>query len=248
MINLQKWGLLVTELTDHDVLKLLESGESETVEFKESFNDEALETIGAFSNARGGVLLVGVKDSGTVCGLQIGKKTIEDIANRIQSVTDPRLQPSISVISITSENILAIKVDKNTGTPISVRGRFYKRTGKTNQRMSHEEIMQRITASSGLSWDAQIEEGASLSDFDQELINRFVESTNKLGRRPIPDTDNSVNFLQKLELVKGDTPTRAALLLFGKNPETYFPSAFLKIGRFRSPTVIVDDHEVHGTL
>ena len=63
-----------------------------TVEFKESFNDEALEAIGAFSNARGGILLIGVEDSGRVCDFQIGKKTVEDIANRIQTVTDPRIQ------------------------------------------------------------------------------------------------------------------------------------------------------------
>lgn len=67
--------------------KLLESisvGESEPVEFKESFGDKALEAISAFSNSRGGTLLIGVKDSGEVCGTQIGKKTLEDMANRIQ--------------------------------------------------------------------------------------------------------------------------------------------------------------------
>jgi hypothetical protein len=37
---------------------ILSQGESETVEFKASFNDEALETIGAFANAAGGVLLI----------------------------------------------------------------------------------------------------------------------------------------------------------------------------------------------
>ena len=36
--------------------------------------------------------------------------------------------------------------------------------------------------------------------------------------------------------------------LFGKNPQTYFLSAFVKLGRFRSPTLIVDDREVHGSL
>jgi len=42
--------------------------------------------------------------------------------------------------------------------------------------------------------------------------------------------------------------TRAAVLLFGKEPQRFYPSAFVKIGRFRSPTLIVDDRELYGTL
>jgi len=51
-----------------------------------------------------------------------------------------------------------------------------------------------------------------------------------------------------MEVIREETPTRAALLLFGKNSESYFSSAFLKMGRFRSPTLIVDDREAHGAL
>ncbi len=58
------------------LLELLAGGESETVEFKESFNDEAIETIGAFINAKGGTLLIGVKNSGAICGVSVGKKNV----------------------------------------------------------------------------------------------------------------------------------------------------------------------------
>src|SRR5262249_7831787 len=84
-------GLRVIEITKEKIFDLIATGESETVEFKESFGDEALEAIGAFASARGGILLIGVKDSGDVLGVQIGKKTLEDIANRIQEATDPRI-------------------------------------------------------------------------------------------------------------------------------------------------------------
>jgi len=38
------------------------------------------------------------------------------------------------------------------------------------------------------------------------------------------------------------------VLLFGKEPQRFYPSALVKIGRFRSPTLIVDDREVDSTL
>ncbi|HCC23908.1 MAG TPA: hypothetical protein DEP85_00115, partial [Holosporales bacterium] len=236
------------DITTDILLELIAAGESETLEFKESFGDRALEAVSAFANSRGGTLLIGVKDMGEICGVQIGKKTLEDIANRIQEATDPRLQPFLSIIECGKKSVIAIKVAAGTGAPISVRGRYFRRSGRTNQRMSHEEIMQRMVASTGLSWDAFGESTATLDDLDAKLINRFMEAVKKLGRRPLPESSAYYEFLRKMELICDETPTRAALLLFGKNPESYFPSAFVKMGRFRSPTLIVDDREAHGAL
>jgi len=238
----------VLDITTDILLELIAAGESETLEFKESFGDRALEAVSAFANSRGGTLLIGVKDMGEICGVQIGKKTLEDIANRIQEATDPRLQPFLSIIECGKKSVIAIKVAAGTGAPISVRGRYFRRSGRTNQRMSHEEIMQRMVASTGLSWDAFGESTATLDDLDAKLINRFMEAVKKLGRRPLPESSAYYEFLRKMELICDETPTRAALLLFGKNPESYFPSAFVKMGRFRSPTLIVDDREAHGAL
>ncbi len=47
-----------------DLKKLISKGESETLEFKESLQlkDEIGETISAFSNSNGGIILIGVSD------------------------------------------------------------------------------------------------------------------------------------------------------------------------------------------
>lgn len=238
------------EVNPENISEVIAGGESETIEFKTSFNDESIEAVGAFSNSRGGSVFIGIGNSGEICGYQIGNKTIEDIANRIQEATDPRLQPYISIVTpaCMEKKIVVIQVPPAAGTPISVRGRYFRRTGKTNQRMSHEEIMKRMVDSVGLSWDAIVENGASPDDLDSNLIKRFIKSMNELKRRPIPEQTSDHEVLRKLEFVRDGSPTRAALLLFGKNPGFYFSSAFLKMGRFRSPTLIVDDHEVHGSL
>ena len=54
--------------------------------------------------------------------------------------------------------------------------------------------------------------------------------------------------LQKLKLLKNGKPTRAAILLFGKDPQEFYIPAILKVGRFRPGNIIVDDREIRGTV
>ena len=49
-----------------NIKEIIASGESETVEFKESLDNSALECIAAFSNTNGGDLYIGVRDDGTI--------------------------------------------------------------------------------------------------------------------------------------------------------------------------------------
>ncbi len=190
------------ELTKQKLLEFLAHGESERVEFKESFNDEALEVIGAFANASGGTLFIGVSDSGKITGLQIGKKTIEDIANRIQEGADPRIQPSISKFILENKAILIIQILQTTNVPVSIRGRFFRRVGKTNQRMSHEEIMARLIARTGLSWDAHIENDAAFSDLNIDAIKKFVSKVREKGRLPIPEQASDEEVIRKIKLIE----------------------------------------------
>ena len=70
--------------------------ESSTIELKESpgLKDEIGEAVSAFSNNNG---VIGVDDSGKVIGVEIGKKTIEGLANYIRQHTESQVYPEIIV-------------------------------------------------------------------------------------------------------------------------------------------------------
>lgn len=81
-----------------------------------------------------------------------------------------------------------------------------------------------------------------------QQLQRFRRLCSLNVRRVIlPEEDDRV-MLKKLGLLDQRQLTRAAVLLFAKEPQRFCPSAFVKVGRFLSPTVIVDDREVYGTL
>lgn len=60
--------------------------ESQNIEFKESWRDEYLKCICGFANAQGGMLYIGIKDNGEVCGVPDTKKLMKDIPNKVREL------------------------------------------------------------------------------------------------------------------------------------------------------------------
>ena len=69
----------------NDLLKLISVGENEGLEFKESLRlkEEIGQAVSAFSNARGGSILVGVLNDEKVIGVDIGRNTLEELHESI---------------------------------------------------------------------------------------------------------------------------------------------------------------------
>lgn len=59
-----------------NIQKLIQAGESDTIEFKLSFNDETIETVVAFSNTSGGSVFIGIDDNGKFVGVTVGQETM----------------------------------------------------------------------------------------------------------------------------------------------------------------------------
>ena len=86
----------------------------------------------------------------------------------------------------------------------------------------------------GRSWDEVINDRASLKDIDREAIDYFIDKGIEAER--VPDDlrkASTEEVLTSLGLVdESGGLTNAAVLLFGKKPQQYYPSAVFKIGRF----------------
>jgi ATP-dependent DNA helicase RecG len=89
-----------------EIDKLIHEGESEKLEFKSSFDREAIETLVAFANSSGGFMLVGVQDDGVICGVTIGKESIQNWINQIKMTTTPAIIPDVTPIIIEEKNVV----------------------------------------------------------------------------------------------------------------------------------------------
>lgn len=90
----------MVEIMAKDIKKLIAHGEDQNLEFKASLRlrEEIGETISAFANVDGGIILVGVSDKSEILGVDIGKKTIEDLANWVKENTDPHISGAFVVV------------------------------------------------------------------------------------------------------------------------------------------------------
>jgi ATP-dependent DNA helicase RecG len=229
-----------------DLKKLIAAGESQAVEFKESFGDEAMESIAAFANSTGGVLLVGIADNCSIKGVQLGKETLRVWANKIAQATG--LNPNISEVKLAGKSIVSVNVAESPVKPVPCCGRYFRRVDKSNRRVTDDDLTRIVLEKVGVTWDEVPETRAKVSDIDDERLAGFRALCNEKRRRLMPQADSDQAVLDKLGLLKNGKPLRAALLLFGREPQRWYPSASVKIGRFRPGNNIVDDKEVGGTL
>lgn len=225
----------------------LAAGESETCEFRSSFGDEAVRTLCAFANTRGGALWLGVNDAGKVIGVELGKESLRDWANQIRQALG--VNASLEPVAVGDKTVVRITVAESGLKPVRFRGRSWKRVGSTDQQASEDDETRWVLERIGQTWDALPEPRACWDDLAPEQIALFRRRCNQQGRRLIPDSEDDVTVLSKLGLITPEeTLTRAAVLLFGREPQRFYHNAFVKIGRFRSPTHIVDDREMRGGL
>jgi ATP-dependent DNA helicase RecG len=94
----------------NDLLKLISRGENEGLELKESLRlkEEICQVVSAFSNANGGSILVGISNDGKVIGVDIGRNTIEELANYIKRNTDPAIFPSVKILDVKGKKIIGL--------------------------------------------------------------------------------------------------------------------------------------------
>ena len=214
-----------------DLKKLISQGESEAVEFKESLQlkDEIGESVSSFSNSKGGIILIGIYDTGKIKGIQIGKKTVIDLAEYIKRNTDPPIFPEVSIIRIDDKDVISTKVKPVDEKPVFFKNYAYKRVGSTNQRISSSEIRKLAKETTEkVYWDEQICEEAKLEDIDEERVKWFLKEAGKQGRVNIPTDTPAREVLMRLKLLKNIKPTNSAILLFGKNVEQFFMQSEVK--------------------
>lgn len=204
--------------------------EQQNIEYKLSWHEEYLKWICGFSNAQGGIIYIGKDDHGNVVGVDGYKKLMDDLPNIIRNAMG--ISVEVNLHEANEKFFIEIIVTPSS-VAISLRGRYYFRSGSTKQELTGIALNEFLLKKSGKTWDDMLETRATISDIDEKSIQLFLEAAKKSGRLPDTDISDIPALLEKLRLSEDGQIKRAAIILFGKDPGKFYPNTFVKIGRFQ---------------
>ena len=231
---------------------IIEKKESETLEFKKSTAqlEKALKSICAFLNHKGGIIYFGIDKDGKVMGQSISDNTIRSISQKIRQRIKPEITPEIRVLEIEGKKVIEVKAKEGNNKPYYLSGIAYKRVGTENPVIPPEELERVILEKRKRYWDSGICEGAGLEDIDEEKVKWFLRKAKYERNFDVEPETPVEEALERLELMKNEKITNAAVLLFGKSTQKFFLQAETRCARFKGtkPLEFTDMKVFHGSI
>jgi ATP-dependent DNA helicase RecG len=190
--------------SESDRVKLLiRGGEGLTVEFKEKYASRIDQPIVAFANARGGTLLLGVRDDGTV----VGESLSNDLKARINSLAR-NCKPGVTVSMAQVGKVVAIDIKEGSEKPYSCGSGYYRRLDGNTQKMSPDELRIMFAENDPRPFEEKSVRGFTFDDVSKAKIRAFTKEADiRIGRTAAPE------FLRSLN-VAGETRVKNAGILF----------------------------------
>lgn len=225
--------------------------------------------MAGMANSTGGTILLGIAPRSTqVLGTPDPEAALDLVFQACLLVDPPLVLPVPQVLlacgphgsagSTTSGSEWLRKVVKVTvpaGLPnvYSLDGRYLGREGAQTNPMAARRLRQLLLERGVVQFETLSPPTAALSDLDDRKVSEYVEALD------LPGSEDPVQVLVRRGCLStagtGEqkticAPTYAGLLLFGKQPQQWLPSAGILAARFAGPSLT--DHfikqDIHGTL
>lgn len=222
-------------MTRTELLELISNGENSGVEFKrDTIENRALaKELVAFANLRGGRVLLGVDDDGSVVGVTRGSLE-EWIMTTCRDKIRPELIPYFELIRDVEpgKDVAIVHVDrgwavhhlwhKNHRT-------YYIRVGTQSREASAEELERLFQQRGAFRLEMRGVSGSSMDDFDSRRLQDYFQRIRGQDTPPVDDESAWRSLLVNTEFLVDENDTTpatvAGLLLFCTNPNRFLPQA-----------------------
>jgi len=223
-----------------ELIELISRGEDSRTQFKQNItNAKSLAgDIVAFSNSKGGIIIVGVNDQGTVTGLSGDdvRRLNQLLSNAGTNLVRPSVNPETENVSVGDHLVMVVAVHEGISKPYADNdGVFWVKSGADKRRVTSREEVQRMLQSADLVHaDAVPVEGTTSGDIDLVHFGAFFE---KQYGEPLEDMLDKAGIslgqlLNNLGLAREVTLNLAGLMIFGHHPQRYRPAFLVKAVSF----------------
>ena len=240
-------------MNKRELARLIKKNEGQNLEFKRSTGElkEALQTLCAFLNGAGGMVLFGVRPDGSAEGQQVSDQTLREISQAFD-----RFEPTADIKTKRipvgpGREVLALSVEGTSDSiPFTYDGRPYERVNSTTRKMSQEKyerlLLERLHKKRR--WENLPADNITLKDIDREEVFRILRIAQSVGRFNEPLGRNLGDVLDRLLLRENGQILQAAVVLFGKKFLPHYPQCELRMARFRGTdkTEFLDQRMLRG--
>ena len=256
----------MSHFTDKELLEIIENGESDTVEFKESLSGSAperiREAICAFANdlpdhREPGFIFVGVRDDKTIVGLSDVNQVIEQLSH-MKSEGHILPPPSMTVekYALEGKEVAVVSVEPADSPPVRCKGTIRIRTGSRRDiaTAQDERILTEKRRYKDTPFDIQPIPTSDISDlnlihFEREYLPQAFDSDIlEANERTLEERLAATKMITSV-----DEPlaTVIGILVLGKNPQDFLPGAyvqFLRIDGNNLADEIFDSEDIRGAI
>ena len=201
---------------------------------KISLQDLANE-IASFANANGGIIVVGITDDGKIEGFNpYGIKKLNECQKVVTSYLKTTPSYKIEIIKVKNfknedDNILLFYIEPAMNNIIrNNKDEVYCRQGDSSIKLTSDQVRSLEYDRKERNFETELLIDSSIDDIDNEMAEHYRQCLN---------TDSSIEEVLKargfLREKDGNLHfTKAGMLLFGKNPTVYLPSARVRVIKF----------------
>ena len=255
------------DYTEKQLLQILESGESDCVEFKESLSGDAparvREAVCAFANdlpghGKPGLIFVGVKNDGTIGNLPITDELLLQLADM---KTDGNILPPPSLKLekrvLQGREVAVVCVQPSDSPPVRFKGAIHIRIGPRRgiATSQDERILNEKRRYGDRPFDLQPIPTAGLSDlnltkFENEYLPQaFSDEVLAANERSLNEQLAATKMIT--DAADSATATVLGLLTIGKNTQDFLPGAylqFLRIAGTERADDVTDEETIRGAV
>lgn len=191
--------------------------------------------IVAMANADGGYLAIGIEDDGTITGIDNYERNVNELLRVPYDYCIPSVQVDLKTIDVTNNNgnpdhVLRIQVFPNNKVVSNQADDVFLRVGDKSKRLNFEQRLQLVYAKGVKYFEDQPVANATINDLDLDFVSEYCKKigyTKGDAKHYLRHNHDFVTLHGDNEVVSG-----AAILLFGTNPQRFFPRARIRFVRY----------------
>ena len=245
-----------------------ETSRIETKSAKDGFPKKCYDTISAFANKSGGIIIFGIDEENDFSLNDV--YDINDLQKQITSLCsdafEPIIRPEFLSVEYKNKKLLVVQINELAQNkkpcfykPKGLNKGSYTRVGDRDDVMTDYEIYALQSYNDRVFEDSRPIRNAELSDLNKEKLEEYIEKVKK--NKPNFAKNDFNKCLKLCHIIDNNEdkifPTLAGMLLFGEYPQLFYPQIFvactnipgLQMGDTNSlGERFIDNKRIEGTI